>query len=260
MVAQLKDGTFELTIAQHPAEIGYFGYIAAFAHLTGNPVPTAIGTGFTVMTKDNIDDPNVSQVPLQELVRARSTAESRQPFALAALRLTFVRGPHDDCSDDAHGETLPHPIILWIAQLRAWVFLIVLVVFFEIWARAAEGISFLFNIYNIQSILVFATAPLLLALGQTFVIISSGIDLSLGFVMGLSSVIAAHACQLFRRPLGSAAVRRDAGGDPFRGGGRRSYPASSMGCWSPGCRFRRLSARSGCTASRAARPISSPAA
>jgi ribose transport system substrate-binding protein len=61
IVAQLKDGTFELTVAQHPAEIGYFGYIAAYAFVTGNPVPTAIGTGFSVMTKDNIDDPNVSK-------------------------------------------------------------------------------------------------------------------------------------------------------------------------------------------------------
>ncbi len=93
-------------------------------------------------------------------------------------------------------------IILQIAQLRAWLFLIVLVLFFETWSRAAEGISFLFNTYNIQSILVFATAPLLLALGQTFVIISSGIDLSLGFVMGLSSVIAAHASNYFTAQLG----------------------------------------------------------
>ncbi len=61
IVAQLKDGTFELTIAQHPAEIGYFGFMAAYAHVTGNPVPTAIGTGFTVMTAANIDDPNVSR-------------------------------------------------------------------------------------------------------------------------------------------------------------------------------------------------------
>ena len=38
--------------------------------------------------------------------------------------------------------------------------------------------SFVFNIYNLQSISVFATAPLMLALGQTFVIISAGIDLS----------------------------------------------------------------------------------
>ena len=92
--------------------------------------------------------------------------------------------------------SLPHPIILWIAQLRAWVFLILLVVFFEVWSQIAEHQSFVFNIYNLQSILVFTTAPLLLALGQTFVIISSGIDLSLGFVMGLSSVIAAHAANL----------------------------------------------------------------
>jgi ribose transport system substrate-binding protein len=61
IVAQLKDGTFELTIAQHPAEIGYFGFMAAYAQVTGNPVPTAIGTGFTVMTADNIDDPKVSR-------------------------------------------------------------------------------------------------------------------------------------------------------------------------------------------------------
>ena len=61
IVNQLKDGTFELTIAQHPAEIGYFGFMAAYANATGNPVPTAIGTGFTVMTKDNIDDPKVAR-------------------------------------------------------------------------------------------------------------------------------------------------------------------------------------------------------
>jgi len=61
IVAQLKDGTFELTIAQHPAEIGYFGFMAAYAHVTDNPVPTNIGTGFTVMTAANIDDPNVSR-------------------------------------------------------------------------------------------------------------------------------------------------------------------------------------------------------
>ena len=97
---------------------------------------------------------------------------------------------------------LPHPILLWIAQLRAWAFLIVLVLFFETWSRSADGTSFLFNVYNIQSILVFATAPLLLALGQTFVIISAGIDLSLGFVMGLSSVIAAHASNFFTATLG----------------------------------------------------------
>ena len=84
-------------------------------------------------------------------------------------------------------------LLMRIAELRAWLFLIVLIVFFEVWARIAYGSSFILNVYNLQSISVFATAPLLLALGQTFVIISAGIDLSLGFVMGLASVIAAHS-------------------------------------------------------------------
>ena len=59
-----------------------------------------------------------------------------------------------------------------------------------------------FNIYNLQSISVFATAPLMLALGQTFVIISAGIDLSLGFIMGLSSVVAAHLANYFALKMG----------------------------------------------------------
>jgi ribose transport system substrate-binding protein len=51
----------DLAIAQHPAEIGYFGVMAAYAHLTGNSVPTAIGTGFTVIDKNNVKDPNVAK-------------------------------------------------------------------------------------------------------------------------------------------------------------------------------------------------------
>lgn len=95
-----------------------------------------------------------------------------------------------------------HPLLLRIAELRAWLFLIILIIFFETWARAADGTSFILNIYNIQAISVFATAPLLLALGQTFVIISAGIDLSLGFVMGLASVIAAHFANYALTSLG----------------------------------------------------------
>ena len=64
IVAQLKDGTFELTIAQHPAEIGYFGLAAAHAYVTGNPVPTAIGTGFTVMTAANRAGINVKRLTI----------------------------------------------------------------------------------------------------------------------------------------------------------------------------------------------------
>jgi ribose transport system permease protein len=93
-------------------------------------------------------------------------------------------------------------ILARIAELRAWIFLALLLVFFEIWARTAYDTSFVLNTYNLQSIGTFATAPLLLALGQTFVIISAGIDLSVGFTMGLASVVAAHVANWAGSGLG----------------------------------------------------------
>ncbi|MDZ4135693.1 MAG: ribose ABC transporter, partial [Paracoccaceae bacterium] len=77
-------------------------------------------------------------------------------------------------------------------DLRAWLFLAGLIAGFEIWSRLSFGGTFILNPFNIQSIAVFAVAPLLLATGQTFVIISGGIDLSMGFIMGLAAVVAAH--------------------------------------------------------------------
>jgi len=79
-----------------------------------------------------------------------------------------------------------------IADLRAWLFLAALIVGFEVWSRMSFGGTFIFNPFNITSIAIFAVAPLLLATGQTFVIITGGIDLSMGFIMGLAAVVAAH--------------------------------------------------------------------
>ncbi|MDB5523744.1 MAG: ribose transporter [Rhizobium sp.] len=79
-----------------------------------------------------------------------------------------------------------------VAQLRAWLFLAALIVTFEIWSRIDFGGTFAFSSYNWQSVAIFAVAPLLIAVGQTFVIISGGIDLSTGFIMGLAAVVAAH--------------------------------------------------------------------
>jgi ribose transport system substrate-binding protein len=61
IVEQIKTGQVDITIAQHPAEIGYFGVMTAYAVATGQSVPTRIGTGFTVMDKSNIDDPDVKK-------------------------------------------------------------------------------------------------------------------------------------------------------------------------------------------------------
>ena len=89
-----------------------------------------------------------------------------------------------------------HPALDFLLRAWPWLFLAGLLVFFEIWARSRYGISFLINPYNVQSIALFAAFPLLLGLGQTFVIIAGGIDLSVGFVMGLAAVVMARVMQL----------------------------------------------------------------
>ncbi len=90
----------------------------------------------------------------------------------------------------------------WLAAAWSWLFLILLLIFFEVWARLAYDTSFLLNPFNVQSITLFAVAPLLLALGQTLVIISGGIDLSVGFTMGLAAVICARLMQALVPELG----------------------------------------------------------
>ncbi|MGI9332936.1 MAG: ABC transporter substrate-binding protein [Gammaproteobacteria bacterium] len=57
----IKSGLVDMAIAQHPAEIGYYGVVTAYATLTGQSIPTSIGTGFTVMDASNIDDPEVQK-------------------------------------------------------------------------------------------------------------------------------------------------------------------------------------------------------
>lgn len=75
--------------------------------------------------------------------------------------------------------------ILMLSRVWSWVFLFFLIAYFS-W----QGTGF-FTIRNSQNILVAIVPILLMGLGQTFVIIAAGIDLSVGWVMGLSSVVSA---------------------------------------------------------------------
>jgi ribose transport system permease protein len=85
-------------------------------------------------------------------------------------------------------------IILSLIQVWAWVFLAVLILAFIVSVPLVSGsaVSFL-TVRNSQNILVAITPILLLGLGQTFVIISGGIDLSVGWVMSWASVLSALA-------------------------------------------------------------------
>lgn len=84
--------------------------------------------------------------------------------------------------------------ILALSRLWAWAFLALMIVFFVIAVPVwNEGSVNFLTVRNSQNILVAITPVLLLALGQTFVIIGAGIDLSVGWVMSLASVLSALA-------------------------------------------------------------------
>ncbi|MBE0689830.1 MAG: ABC transporter permease, partial [Anaerolineae bacterium] len=83
-------------------------------------------------------------------------------------------------------------LVLLLSRVWAWVFLGILIVFFVVSVPiASDGSVTFLTVRNSQNILVAITPVLLLGLGQTFVIIAGGIDLSVGWMMSLASVISA---------------------------------------------------------------------
>ncbi len=78
-----------------------------------------------------------------------------------------------------------------LATKWAAFFLVLMLVVFSFTGR-----NFL-SIVNFQNVLQIQTVAFLLAAAETFVIITGGIDLSVGFVMGLASVSAAKLMQVF---------------------------------------------------------------
>jgi ribose transport system permease protein len=84
--------------------------------------------------------------------------------------------------------------LLAFSRLWAWAFLALLILFFVVAVPMSTGgdASFL-TIRTSQNILVAISPIVLLGLGQTFVIIGAGIDLSVGWVMSLASVLSALA-------------------------------------------------------------------
>ena len=85
-------------------------------------------------------------------------------------------------------------LILFLSRIWAWLFLGLLILFFVVAVPLTTGgsVNFL-TVRNSQNILVAIIPVLLLGLGQTFVIIAAGIDLSVGWVMSLASVLSALA-------------------------------------------------------------------
>ncbi|MEM9224332.1 MAG: ABC transporter permease [Pseudomonadota bacterium] len=94
---------------------------------------------------------------------------------------------------------------VWLRLLLSswsWLFLVLILVFFEVYARQTAGITFLFRLYNIQSIGVATAQILLLALGLTLVVVAGHIDLSIGFTTGLAAVAMALAIRYLDPSIG----------------------------------------------------------
>jgi ribose transport system permease protein len=89
-----------------------------------------------------------------------------------------------------------------LRKVWPWVFLVTLLIVFTIASKALNDIRFL-NARSVQGILVFASQILLIGLGETYVIITGGIDLSVGWVVGLAAVVAAMVMKALH-PLGLA--------------------------------------------------------
>ena len=109
--------------------------------------------------------------------RARAAATKRSP---AGVSRPGPSGP---------GASGPGPsgTVQWIGRNWSLLFLVLELAFFGVF-----GLHF-FSAENLQNILVASTTVLLLGVGETFVIISGGIDLSVGTLAACSGVVAAVA-------------------------------------------------------------------
>jgi len=82
-----------------------------------------------------------------------------------------------------------------IQRLLAFGALVLLIIFFSFWS------PFFFNFDNLNNILIATSVVAVLALGETFVIVAGGIDLSIGTVMTLSAVMCATAIARWGLPV-----------------------------------------------------------
>lgn len=81
-----------------------------------------------------------------------------------------------------------------LKSLRQWWILVIFIGFLIFFSLAAPGF---FSLYNFVNLGVYSTELLVISLGQTFVIIAGGFDLSVGANVALSGVISALVMKQF---------------------------------------------------------------
>jgi ribose transport system substrate-binding protein len=61
LVQAVQQGIVGMLIAQQPWDIGYYGVVSVVAAVEGHPIPVRIKTGFTVITRQNLNTPQAQQ-------------------------------------------------------------------------------------------------------------------------------------------------------------------------------------------------------
>jgi ribose transport system substrate-binding protein len=61
-IAALQEGVIQALIVQNPFQMGYQGVKAAVDHLQGKPVEKRIDTGVTVVTLENLNNPDIQKI------------------------------------------------------------------------------------------------------------------------------------------------------------------------------------------------------
>src|SRR5208337_1508999 len=124
----------------------------------------------------------------------RAAGPSSRNEGIRALTERAIRTPRGGDVAASGVLTPAQRAAIFLSRIWAWVFLGLMVLFFVVAVPLSTGgsVNFL-TVRNFQNILVAIVPVLLLGLGQTFVIITAGIDLSVGWVMSLASVLSALA-------------------------------------------------------------------
>jgi ribose transport system substrate-binding protein len=67
LIDGIRKGVVHGLVLQDPFKIGYLGVMTAVKHLNGEPVEKRIDTGITMVTAENLDDPDVRELYTRDL-------------------------------------------------------------------------------------------------------------------------------------------------------------------------------------------------
>jgi ribose transport system substrate-binding protein len=62
MIAALRAGELDGFVVQNPMNIGYLGVTTIVQHIRGEQVPGRIDTGSTLITRENLDQPEIREL------------------------------------------------------------------------------------------------------------------------------------------------------------------------------------------------------